>query len=48
MTGNYLVEEAVDDGEVLPRVGGKDLCRVIFPRHVERRVEVEQGVFGKK
>lgn len=40
----YLIEEAIDDGEVFPRVGGKDSSCVFRSGHVERAGEVPQGI----
>lgn len=40
----YLIEEAIDNREVFPRVGGKDSSCVFRSGHVERVREVPQGV----
>lgn len=41
----YLIEEAIDDGEVFPRVGGKDSSCVFCSSHVERIGQVPQGIY---
>lgn len=42
--GNYLVKEAVYDGEMFSRVRSKDSSCGIASRHIESSGEVEQGI----
>lgn len=41
-----LIKEAIDDREMLSRVGRKDVCRGVRPSHVEAPSMVPQGVCG--
>ena len=44
MSKEYLIKEAIDDGEMFSRVGSKDACCGPLSSHIETSRMVPQGI----